>query len=183
MSDVGGTPSRRALVVTVSDGVAAGVREDRSGSALEARLGPLGFAVDRSIVPDDAPTIEGLLTDAAARYDLVVTTGGTGLSPRDVTPQATRNVLDYEIPGFGELMRSAGARSTPFSYLSRSQAGVRGRCLIVNVPGSPGGAAESLDAISALLDHALATVGGPFDHGAAAREAAPVTHDRHSGSV
>jgi molybdenum cofactor synthesis domain-containing protein len=159
----GRSRARRALVVTVSDGVAAGVRQDASGPGLAARLTELGFEVDRAVVPDERPAIGQVLARAAG-YVLVITTGGTGLTPRDVTPQATKEVLDYEIPGLAELMRARGARSTPFSYLSRAVSGVRGGCLIVNVPGSPGGALDSLAALEPVLDHALATLAGPFDH-------------------
>jgi molybdopterin adenylyltransferase len=155
----------RVLVVTVSDGVAAGVRQDASGSGLAARLAELGFEVDRVVVPDERAAIGRVLTSAEG-YVLVITTGGTGLTPRDVTPQATKDVLDYEIPGLSELMRARGARSTPFSYLSRAVSGVRNRCLIVNVPGSPSGALDSLAALEPILAHALATLAGPVDHDA-----------------
>jgi molybdopterin adenylyltransferase len=157
---------RRALVVTVSDGVAAGTRQDSSGEGLAVRLAQLGYEVDRAAVADDRPAIAELLA-ASDGYALVITTGGTGLTPRDVTPQATKEILDYEIPGLAELMRASGARSTPFSYLSRSVAGVRDRRLIVNVPGSPRGALESLAALEPVLEHALETLAGPFDHHAA----------------
>jgi molybdenum cofactor synthesis domain-containing protein len=140
------------------------VRADGSGARVEARLAVLGFAVERLIVADDRPAIEAALADGAARHPLVVTTGGTGLTPRDVTPQATRAVLDYEIPGLAEAMRAAGRATTPFADLSRGIVGVRGRALIVNLPGSPNGALESLDAIAGVLDHALDTLAGPYDH-------------------
>ncbi len=152
------------MVVTVSDGVAAGARGDASGDGLTLRLSDLGFAVDRAVVPDERPGIERLLVDAADDHELVVTTGGTGLTPRDVTPQATLAVVEYEVPGLAELMRSSGARSTPFAYLSRSVAGVVKGCLIINVPGSPRGAIDSLAAVEPILEHALATLAGPFDH-------------------
>jgi len=161
----------RALVVTVSDSVAAGVRQDASGSGLAARLAELGFEVHRVVVPDERPAIGRVLASTEG-YVLVITTGGTGLTPRDVTPQATKDVLDYEIPGLAELMRASGARSTPFSYLSRAVAGVRNRCLIVNVPGSPGGALDSLAALEPVIAHALATLAGPFDHDSGAASGA-----------
>jgi molybdenum cofactor synthesis domain-containing protein len=151
-------------VLTVSDGVSAGVREDASGAGLAERLDTLGFAVERSIVTDDRPAIEQALIDGAARHPLVVTTGGTGLTPRDVTPQATRAVIDYEVPGLAEAMRAAGRSKTPLADLSRGVVGVRGRTLIANVPGSPRGALESLEAIEGVLDHALETLAGPHDH-------------------
>ncbi len=120
--------------------------------------------MERRVVPDEQWEIEAALVDAAARHPLVVTTGGTGLTPRDVTPQATRAVVDYEVPGLAEAMRAAGRATTPFADLSRGVVGVRGGCLIVNLPGSPKGALESLEAIVAVLDHALDTLAGPYDH-------------------
>lgn len=156
---------RRAVVVTVSDGVAAGVREDASGAALEARLTALGLAVDRALVPDEREAIAGAISAGASDHDLVVTTGGTGLTPRDVTPQATHAVIDYEVPGLAEAMRAAGRASTPLADLSRGVVGVRGRALIANLPGSPKGAMESLAALEPVLEHAFETLAGPFDHG------------------
>ena len=158
-------PRRSALVITASDGAAAGVREDTSGARVQARLEALGFVVERRLVPDDGAAIEAALVDGAARHDLVVTTGGTGLTPRDVTPQATEAVIDYEVPGLAEAMRAAGRASTPLADLSRGVVGVRGRSLIVNLPGSPKGALESLEALVPVLDHALETLAGPYDHG------------------
>ena len=156
--------ARQALVITVSDGVAANVRRDSSGDALSKRLEELGFAVARTVVPDEQDQIREVLLAEAERSSLILTTGGTGLTPRDVTPQATRSVLEYEVPGLAELMRSEGGRSTPYAYLSRSVAGVLKRCLIVNLPGSPAGALDSLAALEPIVDHALATLAGPFDH-------------------
>ncbi|MFL5727690.1 MAG: molybdenum cofactor biosynthesis protein B [Chloroflexota bacterium] len=157
---------RSALVLTASDRAASGDREDTSGAGVAERLAGLGFEVERSVVPDDRPALEGALKAGAARHPLVVTTGGTGLTPRDVTPQATLAVVDYEVPGLPEAMRASGRRSTPMADLSRSVAGVRGGSLIVNLPGSPKAALESLEAIVPLLDHALETLAGPFDHAA-----------------
>jgi molybdenum cofactor synthesis domain-containing protein len=159
---------RSVLVLTVSDGVAAGAREDASGAGLADRLGSLGFAVKRLVVTDDQPAIEKALVDGVARHPLVVTTGGTGLTPRDVTPQATRAILDYEVPGLAEAMRAAGRAKTPLADLSRGVVGVRGRSLVANLPGSPRGALESLEAIEGVLDHALETLAGPYDHDASA---------------
>jgi molybdopterin adenylyltransferase len=156
---------RRALVVTVSDGVSAGIRDDASGTAVAARLADLGYAVDQALVPDEVEAIGAALTAGADGHDLVITSGGTGLTPRDVTPQATRGAIDYEVPGLAEAMRAAGRAITPLADLSRGVVGVRGRTLIVNLPGSPQGALESLAAVEPTLDHALETLAGPFDHG------------------
>lgn len=158
---------RGVLVITASDQVTAGRREDASGEGIAARLEALGFSVERRAVADEAWAIEQALVDGTDSFPLIVTTGGTGLTPRDVTPQATRAVIDYEVPGIAEAMRSDGRRSTPFAALSRGIVGVRGRTLIVNLPGSPKGALESLETVIPLLDHALETLAGPFDHGAA----------------
>ena len=159
-----GRAQYRALVVTVSDRVTAGVRDDASGDHLAQRLVALGFAVDRAILPDEQAQISHLLTLAAETHALILTTGGTGLTPRDVTPQATKSVLEYEVPGIPELMRAEGARSTPYAYLSRAVAGILNRCLIVNLPGSTRGARESMAALEPILTHALGTIAGPFDH-------------------
>ncbi len=159
-----GTP---ALVLTISDGVAAGVRQDDAGLELERWLAGCGFSVERATVPDDRRAIEGALRTAAAAHRLIVTTGGTGLTPRDVTPQATQAVIDYEIPGLAEAMRASGRAKTPMADLSRGVVGVLDRTLIVNVPGSPRAALESIEALGPTLRHALETLAGPFDHHAA----------------
>jgi molybdenum cofactor synthesis domain-containing protein len=150
--------------VTASDRSAAGERPDASGEAIAARLGDLGFAVERRIVPDERAVIERTLIEGTAAHGLVVTTGGTGLTPRDVTPQATAAVIDYEVPGLAEAMRAEGRRHTPMASLSRAIVGVRAGSLIVNLPGSPKAALESFDAIAPVLAHALETLAGPFDH-------------------
>lgn len=155
---------RAALVVTVSDGVSAGTREDESGAALSARLTELAFAVERAAVPDEREQIAAAVADASPRCALVVITGGTGLGPRDRTPQTLHALLDYEIPGFGELMRSFGRSRTPMADLSRSVAGVLGSTLVIAVPGSVSGATESLAAVEPLLDHALETLRGDTQH-------------------
>jgi molybdenum cofactor synthesis domain-containing protein len=156
----------RALVLTISDGVAAGSRQDESGIALADRLAHAGFRVDRASVADDRVLIEHALRDAATGHDLVISTGGTGLTPRDVTPQATLAVVDYEVPGLAEAMRAAGRAKTPLADLSRGVVGVIGKSLVVNVPGSPHAALESLAALEPTLAHALETLAGPFDHDA-----------------
>lgn len=155
----------RALVITASDRSAAGEREDTSGSVVEELLRGVGFVVDRAILPDERDLIGAALVVGSGDHELIVTTGGTGLTPRDVTPQATADVIDHEVPGLAEAMRAAGLRSTPMAALSRGIAGVRGRTLIVNLPGSPKGARESLEAIIATLPHAVEMLAGPVDHG------------------
>jgi molybdenum cofactor synthesis domain-containing protein len=157
---------RRAQVITVSDGVSAGTREDESGKALVRILKDAGFDIMESVVVlDEQQRIADAIVAAADRgADVVVTTGGTGLGPRDVTPQATASVIDFEVPGIGEAMRRAGAASTPMAALSRSMAGVRGQTLIISVPGSPRGAAESLEAVLPTLDHAIKLLHGDTKH-------------------
>jgi molybdenum cofactor biosynthesis protein B len=157
---------KRALVITASDRVNEGVREDTSGVGVGERLELLGFTVQRAVLPDEREALSQVLRASAESHDLIVTTGGTGLTPRDVTPQATRDAIDYEVPGLAEAMRAAGRMSTPYADLSRGVVGVIGQALVVNLPGSPKGALESLVAIEPVLDHALETLAGPFDHDA-----------------
>ncbi|MGA3028097.1 MAG: MogA/MoaB family molybdenum cofactor biosynthesis protein [Bryobacteraceae bacterium] len=157
----------RTAVVTISDSVARGTREDRSGIALRQRAEQLGWQVaETAVVEDDRESIARLLADLSDRrsVSLILTTGGTGIAQRDVTPEATRAVVDREIPGLGELMRAEGRRFTPRAVLSRGIAGTRGRTLIVNLPGSPKGAVESLDAVAALAPHIIDLLEGRTEH-------------------
>ncbi|HVQ21700.1 MAG TPA: MogA/MoaB family molybdenum cofactor biosynthesis protein [Candidatus Saccharimonadia bacterium] len=147
-----------ALVLTVSDGVTVGTRTDESGDRLAERLAGEGFEVERGAVPDDAAAIANAVRGAVNEHRLVITTGGTGLTTRDVTPQAIEPLLDYLVPGLAELMRAHGLRSTPHAALSRSLAGVIGRSLVLALPGSPRGALESLEAVLPVLPHALETL-------------------------
>ncbi len=158
----------RVAIVTISDSVVAGTRQDRSGAVLRERVEALGWQVTvQEIVPDEVDRIAAVLKELAdpAQVSLILTTGGTGVSPRDVTPEAARTVIDREIPGLGEVMRAEGRKITPFAALSRSMAGIRGTTLIVNLPGSPKGAAESLDAISKLVPHIVNLIEGRTGHG------------------
>ena len=156
----------RARVITCSDGASQGKREDRSGPVVRQILEKSGYDVDAVvIVPDDidaiATAIENGTGDGAR---LVVTTGGTGIAPRDVTPEATMRVCERKIPGFGELMRSVSLQKTPMASLSRAQAATRGSALILNLPGSPAGAKENLEAVLHLIPHALDLLAGKTKH-------------------
>ena len=156
-----------AAVLTISDSVSAGARADRSGPAVRERLEQLGWSVSvMEAIPDETSEIAARLATLAdgGQVSAIFTTGGTGVAPRDVTPEATRAVIDREIPGLGELMRASGRQATPLAVLSRSLAGTRGRVLIVNLPGSPKGAVESLDAIVELVPHVLELLRGRTEH-------------------
>ena len=162
-----------AAVVTISDSVAAGSRVDRSGPAVRDRLEQLGWKVSAlEVVPDEQAQISARLAVLAdsGEVSAIFTSGGTGVAQRDVTPEATRAVLDREIPGFAEVMRARGRESTPMAALSRAIAGTRGKVLIVNLPGSPKGAVESLDAIVELAPHVLDLLKGHTEHVSAPRD-------------
>jgi molybdenum cofactor biosynthesis protein MoaC len=153
--------TRKAAVLVVSDSVAAGKREDRSGKLIVERLKREGFeSVDYAVVSDDLSAIEGKLRSYVNEREVVITTGGTGLSPRDQTPEATARVVEREIPGITEVLRAYGQERTPYSMLSRGAAGVCGRTVIINLPGSAQAVAQSLDALFPWLLHIFAMIDG-----------------------
>lgn len=158
----------RAGILTISDKASKGERVDTSGAAIAELLDSIGASVDRTdVVADEATDISEALRNWADsdELDIIITTGGTGLSPRDVTPEATSTVIERPAPGLGELMRAEGLRHTPMAALSRGVAGVRGRCLIVNLPGSEKGVRESLSAVIDILPHAVELLRGRIgDH-------------------
>ena len=155
----------RAGVVTVSDRSSRGERADASGPLLAELLRELGLTVrEPVVVPDEVEAVQAAVREAAAAYDLVVTTGGTGLSPRDVTPEATRPLLDREVPGIAEAVRQRSAERVPTSVLSRGLVGTIGTALVVNLPGSPGGVRDGVAVLAPVLDHALAQLRGGGDH-------------------
>ena len=153
----------RVALLTVSDSVAQGMRKDLSGPAVRERCVALGWqVVSAHVVPDETSVIQARLIELADAeiVDLILTTGGTGIGPRDFTPEATAAVCERILPGFGEQMREVGRRLNPRASLSRATAGVRAKTLVVNLPGSPKGAVESLDAVAELLPHAVAVLRG-----------------------
>jgi molybdopterin adenylyltransferase len=156
-----------AAVLTISDSVSAGSAADRSGPAVRDRLEQLGWRVSvMEVIPDEQDQIAGRLSTLAdgGQISAIFTTGGTGVAPRDVTPEATRAVIEREIPGLTEVMRARGREFTPMAALSRSVSGTRGRVLIVNLPGSPAAAVQSLDAIVELVPHVLELLRGSTLH-------------------
>lgn len=154
----------RAVVITVSDGVFAGEREDGSGDALEALLSDRNYEVARDLVPDERDQIAEAIRRGCAEGNLVVTTGGTGFGLRDLTPEATRDLLERDAPGLVHAMVARGMESTPMAALTRAAAGTVGNTLVVNLPGSPRGATENLEAIIDLIPHALQLLSGDNRH-------------------
>jgi molybdopterin adenylyltransferase len=153
----------KAAVLTVSDGVARGERQDESGAELDRLLADAGYAVVRRVVADERSEIAEAIEELTDEAQLVLTTGGTGVAPRDVTPEATASVLERQVPGIAEALRADAARRTPHGLLSRGVAGIRGSALVVNLPGSPGGCRDGFAVLRHALPHALRLLAG--EHG------------------
>ncbi len=160
----GTTPHRRAMMITVSDRCSAGTAQDRSGPAGVAALTDLGWQTDARVVPDGEPVAEALRAAIAADYDLVITSGGTGIAPRDLTPEMTRPLLERELPGIPELLRRDGFAVAPGALLSRGLAGVAGTTLIINLAGSPGAVRDAMRVLPPVLEHAVRHVHGDTEH-------------------
>jgi len=176
-------PVARAAVVTVSDGVTHGTRADESGDLAESMLRAEGYEVaSRVVVPDERGDIEATLRELAGRHALIVTTGGTGFGPRDVTPEATRAVIDREAPGLAEMMRAEGLAHTPMAALSRAVAGTIGSTLVINLPGSPKAVREGLIAIAGIVPHAVELLGGATGQHPTGHDGADTT-TREAGSA
>jgi len=179
--------ARKAAVLTVSDGVSQGVREDRSGDLLAELLVAEGYEVVRRVVPDEREEIAAALRELAGEARVVLTTGGTGVAPRDVTPEATRAIIDREAPGLAEAMRAASLKVTPHAMLSRAVCGIRGRTLIVNLPGSPKACLENLETIAPALPHAMQLLGedpaAEAGHGNGHALSIPPMVNRHTGTT
>jgi len=155
----------QGVVITISDSAALGARADESGPEACRLLREAGYKVGEPVVvPDSRPFIAARIREAAATAAFVITTGGTGLAPRDVTPEATRDVVDREVPGIAEMLRAEGRKATPSACLSRGVAGLVGHCLVVNLPGSPAAVREGLQVLVPVLGHALRIAAGDTEH-------------------